>query len=153
MSKNTIHNNQMSCDENMFSDWGMWLIGTIGTSSLPFLIALIKSFEYDKLDHFWDYVYFSDCIALLFAISVNWFILSVDRKKRGSKILRKAAILVSVLAFVFFGIQYGFAAGNQDYKLHLKWSIVVACIGCIEALLGCLVIGFDEKIRKKEIEE
>jgi len=138
----------MKQNEQFFSNWGWWVAGTVFTAILPFLIALFKFIDNDYKGYFSDYVGLCDTLAFLFSVSLNCFILAMDRRIKVNISLRRVLIGISLFSTALSLVWYSFAAGKgSNNKNAIFVTIVVLSI--INLVLGIIIQSQNEKKHKR----
>ena len=115
-------------NKDVIPSWSVWIIGTVITAILPFLVAFYRFGSGDFTGNYIDYVGLSDTLAFLFSISVNCMILSIDKRKITNIVFKRIVLIFSSIVAFVTGGWYFFSSGNGvDNKNHKLWLFAVWC--------------------------
>lgn len=136
-------------NKDVIPSWSVWIIGTIITAILPFLVAFYRFGSGDFTGNYIDYVGLSDTLAFLFSISVNCMILSIDKRKITNIVFKRIVLIFSSIVAFVTGGWYFFSSGNGvDNKNHkLFYALIGLCV--INMILGSIHEYKSEKNQQK----
>ena len=123
--------------EDVIPSWLFWIIGTVITAILPFLVAFYRFGSGDFEGNYIDYLGLNDTLAFLFSVSVNCLILGLDKNKITNIWIKRAVLFFSFIVAFMTGGWYFYSSGDRiDNKNHcLFWILIIMCI--INMVLGC----------------
>lgn len=136
-------------NKDVIPSWSVWIIGTVITAILPFLVAFYRFGSGDFTGNYIDYVGLSDTLAFLFSISVNCMILSIDKRKITNIVFKRIVLIFSSIVAFVTGGWYFFSSGNGvDNKNHkLFYALIGLCV--INMILGSIHEYKSEKNQQK----
>ncbi len=136
-------------NKDVIPSWSVWIIGTVITAILPFLVAFYRFGSGDFTGNYIDYVGLSDTLAFLFSISVNCMILSIDKRKIINIVFKRIVLIFSSIVAFVTGGWYFFSSGNGvDNKNHkLFYALIGLCV--INMILGSIHEYKSEKNQQK----
>ena len=136
-------------NKDVIPSWSVWIIGTVITAILPFLVAFYRFGSGDFTGNYIDYVGLSDTLAFLFSISVNCMILSIDKRKIINIVFKRIVLIFSSIVAFVTGGWYFFSSGNGvDNKNHKLFYVLIGlCV--INMILGSIHEYKSEKNQQK----
>ena len=137
-------------NKELIPSWSVWLIGTIITAILPFLVAFFKYISSDFKGIYIDYIGLSDTLAFLFSISTNCVFLSADKRKIADIKLKRLVFWFSVIVAFVTGSWYFFSSGDGVDNKNCTLFFILVSICVINMLLGSIHEYVSDKNQQKK---
>lgn len=135
--------------KDVIPSWSVWIIGTVITAILPFLVAFYRFGSGDFAGNYLDFVGLSDTLAFLFSVSINCMILSLDKRKITRIGLKRGVLIFSAIVAFVTGGWYFYSSGDgiDNKNPYLFLTLIGLCL--INMVLGSIHEYSSERNRQE----